>query len=78
MISPLVSKRHSPAVIAPTHRRISSATAPNTSDGSTAARDQRAHPPHGRLLGDEPAILGVQRDIVDRLVELPGRGFVGG
>ena len=36
-----------------------------------ATRDQRGNPPHRRLLGDEPAILGVQRDIVERLVELP-------
>ena len=39
-----------------------------------AARDQRAQPPHGRLLRNEPAILGVQRDIVEMLVELPGTG----
>ena len=35
VISPSVSKRHNPAVSAGTHRRISSATAPNTSKGST-------------------------------------------
>ena len=42
------------------------------------AGDQRAHPAHRRLLGDEPAILGVRRDIVGKLIELPDRRFVGG
>jgi hypothetical protein len=43
-----------------------------------AARDQRAQSPHGRLLVNKPAILGVQRDIVEMLVELPHKGFVVG
>ena len=44
-----------------------------------AAGDQRGKSAQRRLLGDEPAILGVQRDIVERLVELPSKGrFVGG
>ncbi len=44
-----------------------------------AARDQRAQSPHGRLLLNKPAILGVQRDIVERLVALPVKEwFVGG
>jgi hypothetical protein len=78
VISPLVSKRHNPAVIAPKHRRNTSATAPPTSDGSTPRATSVPTRRAGRLLGNELAILGVQRDIVGRIIELPDRRFVGG
>ena len=40
-----------------------------------AARDQRAHPPHGHLLRNEPAILGVQLPAVHGLAGSPGGSF---
>jgi hypothetical protein len=39
--------------------------------------DQRAHPPHRRLLVDYPAVLGVRRDMAGELIELSYRRFVG-
>jgi hypothetical protein len=59
-------------------------TASNTSDGSTpratsvATRRKAACSPASRLLAGKPAILGVERGTVGRLVEFPGNGrFVG-
>jgi hypothetical protein len=42
-----------------------------------SAGDQRAHPAHRGLLGGEPAVLGVRRDIPGKLIELADRRFVG-
>ena len=45
--------------------------------GFNAARDQRGQPAQGGLFGGEPTILGVQRAIVEVLVEF-GSKFLGG
>src|ERR1700739_3769659 len=69
VISSSVSKRHNPAVSGRTHRRISSATAPNTAKRPTPRAPPRRPPTQTALSGGEPAMLGVEVGIVQLLAE---------